>query len=793
MRPFTLFLTLLAGATAQAQQPLTEGQSPTSDPTLRSSIWFEQATARLRAEEYAFRSSGDSCSAWTAPNRTQDLRSRLTPGGLEIAPRTPGTEGSEPWSLSIQTRGFGRGEAVAGLANAALLTTGGRGELDHGPLTEWFVNRPDGIEQGWTLEERPDGSGPLWIEVAVGGGFGFELDDDALGGVLSRNDVALPYRGLVAFDADGRDLDTWLEAVPGGFRIGVLDTDASYPIVVDPVLSGPAWTAESNQVDAKLGFALASIGDVNGDGYDDMAVGAHLYDAGHNNEGRVWVFYGGSSGLSTGSDWYAESNQAGAMYGRAIAGAGDVNGDGYDDLIVGAPLYDSGQTDEGAVWAYYGSSVGLPTGSSWFADGDQSQAHFGWSLASAGDVNGDGRDDIVVGAPQYDLGETNEGLVRVYHGSTSGLPFTASWFKTSDQLFARLGDAVASAGDVNGDGYDDILIAAPSFDGPELNEGRVWRFNGSSSGLPSGSSGIYDKNQAGAGFGTTIAGAGDVNGDGLADILIGAPFYEAGEVNEGRAWLYHGGAAGSSWFGQSNQAGALYGLGLAGVGDVNGDGYDDVLVAAPEFDGPSVDEGRVWLHLGSPPGLIGSAAWFGEGNQSGALFGRSLAGLGDVDGDGFDDVAIGAPGYDAGQSDEGRAYVYTGSAKLGSNFCLALANSTGQAALISATNSPSVSVGKLTLQAGPVPNGFGIFFHGSNQMQFPFGDGFLCVTGPIVRGAVISSQNNVSTYTYDNSSHQHTLQSFIGTTRYFQAWYRDPAAGGSGFNLSNGIAVTIAP
>jgi hypothetical protein len=155
-----------------------------------------------------------------------------------------------------------------------------------------------------------------------------------------------------------------------------------------------------------LGKAVGDLapGDVNGDGYDDVIVGAVGYDDGETDEGRVFVYYGSASGLPPAPDWTAESDQAGAGF-ASVSRAGDVNGDGYGDVIIGASAYDNGQTDEGRVYVYHGSASGLSTTPDEIAESNQDQAFFGFSVGTAGDVNGDGYDDVVVGAPYYTNGQ----------------------------------------------------------------------------------------------------------------------------------------------------------------------------------------------------------------------------------------------------------------------------------------------------------------------------------------------------------------------------------------------------
>jgi hypothetical protein len=156
---------------------------------------------------------------------------------------------------------------------------------------------------------------------------------------------------------------------------------------------------------------------VNGDGYADVIVGAHGYDAGSGVEGRAYVYHGSAAGLSSTADWTVEGNQYNCQLGKSVATAGDVNGDGYADVIVGAFIYSNGETNEGRAYAYHGSASGLSTAPAWTAESDQANAQFGYSVGSAGDVNGDGYADVVVGARWYDNGHDEEGRAYLYYGN----------------------------------------------------------------------------------------------------------------------------------------------------------------------------------------------------------------------------------------------------------------------------------------------------------------------------------------------------------------------------------------
>jgi hypothetical protein len=168
----------------------------------------------------------------------------------------------------------------------------------------------------------------------------------------------------------------------------------------DRVPTRRPWKAEGDQAYASFGASVGTAGDVNGDSYIDVVVGAYLYDNGQSNEGRAFVYSGSAGGLSATPDWTAESDQANASFGYSVGTAGDVNGDGYADVIVGAPDYDNGQNAEGRAFVYHGSATGLRRTADWTAESNRSLFFFGDSVGTAGDVNGDGYDDIIVGPPQ---------------------------------------------------------------------------------------------------------------------------------------------------------------------------------------------------------------------------------------------------------------------------------------------------------------------------------------------------------------------------------------------------------
>jgi len=434
------------------------------------------------------------------------------------------------------------------------------------------------------------------------------------------------------------------------------------------ISTAPDWTADSDQAYAYFGTSVSSAGDVNGDGYNDVVVGAPGYDNDENNEGRAFVYPGSASGLSTTADWTPESDQIWGRFGLSVSSAGDLNGDGFDDVIVGAQYYDNGQIHEGRAFVYYGSAFGLSATADWTAESDQMEANFGCSVSSAGDVNGDGYGDVIVGAENYWNHyypfQTQDGRAFVFHGSPSGLSTTADWTAESDQMDAEFGGSVSSAGDVNGDGYDDVIVGAHWYSNGQPSEGRAFVFHGSPSGLSTTADWMAESDQMDAKFGGSVSSAGDVNGDGYDDVIVGAYYSYNRHDDKGRAFVYHGSPSGLSttadWTAESDQESARFAWSVASAGDVNGDGYDDVIVGAKRYDNGQNDEGRAFVYHGSGSGLSATADWTAESDQEDAYFGRSVSSAGDVNGDGADDVIVGASGYDNGQNSEGRAFVYHG-------------------------------------------------------------------------------------------------------------------------------------
>ena len=401
----------------------------------------------------------------------------------------------------------------------------------------------------------------------------------------------------------------------------------------------PLFTFEADSPFDSFGSSVSGVGDVNGDGVADLIVGAPFSD---NNDGLG----SGSARVFSGADGSIIYNfigdSPGDEFGTSVSGAGDVNGDGVADLIVGAPFGDGNNgNDTGSVRVFSGADGSIIY--NFF--GDSSGDEFGTSVSDAGDVNGDGVADLIVGAPDDDSNAFNAGSVRVFSGVDGSVLHTFD----GDSILDRFGTSVSGAGDVNGDGFADLIVGAPGVDSVFTGSGSARVFSGIDGSV------LYnlfgDRFLSLAEFGISVSGAGDVNGDGFADLIVGG-----GRFNS--TPRVFSGVDGSLLYTLSgnNQLGlGRLGSSVSSAGDVNGDGFADLILGSPGDVNDRNDAGIARVFSGVDGGVLFS--FTGAANLD--EFGSSVSGAGDLNGDGIADFIVGAAAFEfAGANSGGYARVF---------------------------------------------------------------------------------------------------------------------------------------
>lgn len=420
-------------------------------------------------------------------------------------------------------------------------------------------------------------------------------------------------------------------------------------------------------------------GDVTGDGFADIFVGADTDSRANGYAGSTYLYKGGAT-LDVTFDTLITGRAPDGTFGASVAKVGDIDRDGYVDLLVGAPRVDrdpSVDDDTGAAYLYWGgaapSSVPALT-----MRGEADGGLFGMSVAGIGDINGDGYPDIAVSGYQTSVtaecgGGTQRlaivGRVYVFFGgprdqmdNLADVVLTGETTEIRDDRSSacRSGDefglGVAGAGDVNGDGYDDLVVGARGYDaGSNQDAGRAYVFLGGPWFVGVGAERaevVLTGGEADDRFGAAVTGPGDTDGDGFADVIVGAHLADVGpSADTGSVSWYFGwsiGVSPTSLQIDGAVTGDSFGASLAPAGDINGDGFADVIVGAYLVGPEPNDNGAVSYYLGNaaraemPAGTITGEITPNADDQ----FGRAVAGVGDVDGDGFDDTAVGTTRHD---------------------------------------------------------------------------------------------------------------------------------------------------
>lgn len=577
----------------------------------------------------AFDATGRSLRAWFEPTH-QGLDVRVDDDGAEYPVTIDPLLTTSSWTVTGMQTGTVSGDGFATSVASA-------GDVNGDGLVDLLVGVPrydNPLDGGFALD-----TGAVFLFHGKGSGqFDSTPSWKGVGGPGSEYGASVAGLGDVTGDG------------VADFAVGAPGEDAVH------VYTGAGNTVGllgklAPQYPGEFGASVARAGDVNRDGYADLAVGAPTASISQSGEGAVYIYLGGAAGF--GAPFVSGGGAIGAKLGTSVAGGGDINGDGFSDVIAGAPNHTS---NVGRVFVFPGGANGPSAATSFFRSGSTSAGYLGFTVAGAGDVNGDGYGDFLATAPGYSNGETYEGLVVLFAGAAQPAGVAQVW--SAETNVNGAGDLTATAaGDVNGDGFADILVGVPKWS-RVLGEGKASLFLG---GKQPGAVEAWkvEGTQANEHLGFSVASAGDVTGDGLADVLVGTPDHDGMLVDEGALWVYPGVALGLGNVSVTTDAGLSLGGASIATGDVNGDGFMDLAVGVPGFDVMGANAGVVSLFLGSDTGMSPTSSW----NQAGApgdRFGASLAFAGDVNGDGRGDLAIGAPGFSGTAALEGMVALFAG-------------------------------------------------------------------------------------------------------------------------------------
>jgi hypothetical protein len=472
----------------------------------------------------------------------------------------------------------------------------------------------------------------------------------------------------------------------------------------------------------RSGYALSGAGDFNGDGIDDLIIGAYGSDSGGAGVGRSYVIFGSGTGFPNplelsslnGANGFALDGEGVLQSsGRGVSNAGDINGDGFDDLLIGAPYANPNGPSSGRGYVVFGTNQALANpfdlstldGMNGFTLDGQAYGDFsGRTLSAAGDVNGDGIDDLIIGSSGADIDGLNTGRSHVVFGSDQGFPSNldlstldgSNGFVLNGELAGtQFGWPVSGAGDINDDGFDDLAIGAFFADFNGDASGRAYIVFGTDEVIATpldvstldGSNGfVVDGETMDDVLGRSLASAGDVNNDGIDDLFIGARGALAGVTRPGRGYVIFGSTAGfPSAFDLSTLDGSngfvvngrdpfeRSGESVDGGGDVNGDGIADLIIGATFADPNGANSGRAHVVFGSDAGfpveidlaeLNGGNGFALNGGEEGDQAGRAVSFVGDVNGDGVGDLLISADRAAANGNNSGRSYVVFGRAAL---------------------------------------------------------------------------------------------------------------------------------
>ena len=490
----------------------------------------------------------------------------------------------------------------------------------------------------------------------------------------------------------------YIDANPDSFS--PVATAAEVQTMVNTVnTTTPGFTFYSNALSQTSAPAVAAAGDVNGDGLADIIIGIQNINT---KAGQSYVVFGKSDGSSVdandlikGIGGFAINGASRRGFsGASVASAGDVNGDGFDDLIIGARGINRGK---GESYIVYGKAdtasvdlAAITQDQSGFAiSGTQNRGALGTSVKTAGDFNGDGLSDFIIGAPAAQ----NSGQSYLIFGSHTKPTITLNDLGEQGLIISGInnndksGQSVANAGDVNGDGYDDLIVGAPESNINGISSGQAYVIFGSAdtsdialTQISTNQAGFVINGAAAGDFtGYSVSTAGDVNGDGLSDLIIGAPFTDISGSNSGTSYVLYGkenmtdvdlslltSSQGFALYGEATNDAS--GFSVSAAGDVNGDGMGDLIVGAYNAHGGAENSGRSYVVFGSANSdnlnltkiTTTERGFILDAMQGQTFNGYSVACAGDVNADGLDDLIVTTNSTNVNDEDTIQSYVVFG-------------------------------------------------------------------------------------------------------------------------------------